>query len=58
MLQQYNTIQRETFEGENFREFQGFVVIGFFVESWGCGVFQWAPMSTNEVFSKIFHWTD
>ena len=39
----FTIVQRETFEGENFRKFRGFVAIrkSFLCEIWGCGVLWW-----------------
>ena len=47
------TVQRETFEGENFSQFRGFVAIreSFLCEIWGRGIFLVAPVSTPRKFS-------
>ena len=39
--QRCDTTRQETFEGENFRKFQGFVAVckRFLHEIWGCGIF-------------------
>jgi len=38
--EQEDTVQWETFEGENFHEFQGFMAIykSFIRKIWGCGI--------------------
>ena len=54
------TVQRETFEGENFRKFRGFVAIreSFFREIWGVAFFGTAKTSNPQKFfceNRIFH---
>ena len=47
----HNTVQRETFEGENFREFCGFVVIceSFLRKIWDVVLFGAAKVSTSRI---------
>ena len=47
-----NTVQRKTFEGENFHEFHGFVAIrvSFLREIWGVASFGVAKANNRESF--------